>query len=50
LTRPTGDLLAEVQVAVPSHLSAEATEALKAFQELEPEENPRADLLARARA
>lgn len=49
-SKGTGDLLAEVQVAVPSHLSSEATEALEAFQKLEPQENPRADLLARARA
>lgn len=46
----TGDLLAEVQVAVPSHLSAEAKEALEAFQQVEPQEDPRADLIARARA
>lgn len=45
----TGDLLAEVQVVVPSHLSAEAKAALEAFHATEPEENPRADLLARAR-
>jgi molecular chaperone DnaJ len=45
----TGDLLAEVQVAVPSHLSDEARAALEAFRELEPQENPREDLLARAR-
>ncbi len=45
----TGDLLAEVQVAVPSHLSAKAKEALEAFAEAMPDENPRADLLARAR-
>ncbi|WP_030147723.1 DnaJ C-terminal domain-containing protein [Mycetocola saprophilus] len=45
----TGDLLAIVQVAVPAHLSAEATEALKAFHSVEPNENPRADLIARAR-
>lgn len=45
----TGDLLAEVQVAVPSHLSDEAKAALEAFRDVEPDENPRADLLARAR-
>ncbi|MEF2979030.1 DnaJ C-terminal domain-containing protein [Subtercola sp. YIM 133946] len=44
----TGDLLAVVQVAVPSHLSAEAREALEAFHALEPQENPRAELLAKA--
>lgn len=45
----TGDLLAVVQVAVPSHLSAEAEEALKSFAEKLPDENPRDDILARAR-
>ncbi|GAB3575941.1 DnaJ C-terminal domain-containing protein [Leifsonia lichenia] len=45
----TGDLLAVVQVAVPSHLSAEAQDALKAFAEKLPDENPREDLLAKAR-
>jgi molecular chaperone DnaJ len=45
----TGDLLAIVQVAVPSHLSAEAKEALEAFAERLPDENPRDDLLAKAR-
>jgi len=48
-SKGTGDLLAIVQVAVPSHLSAEAKEALERFHELEPHENPREDLLARAR-
>jgi len=45
----TGDLLAEVQVAVPSHLSAEAQEALRAFVQALPDENPRDELLAKAR-
>ncbi|KAA9108388.1 DnaJ C-terminal domain-containing protein [Microbacterium rhizomatis] len=45
----TGDLLAEVQVAVPSHLDDEARAALEKFHELEPKENPRADLMAKAR-
>lgn len=44
-----GDLLAEVQVVVPSHLSDEAREALEAFREVEADENPREDLLARSR-
>ncbi|MFT4211803.1 MAG: DnaJ C-terminal domain-containing protein [Microbacterium sp.] len=44
-----GDLLAEVQVAVPSHLDASAREALERFAELEPAENPRADLMSKAR-
>jgi molecular chaperone DnaJ len=45
----TGDLLAEVQVAVPSHLDDAAREALQRYHELEPKENPRADLMAKAR-
>jgi molecular chaperone DnaJ len=45
----TGDLLAEVQVAVPSHLDDAAREALERYQNLEPKENPRADLMAKAR-
>ena len=45
----TGDLLAELQIAVPSHLDEEAKEALQKFQALEPTENPRADLMAKAR-
>lgn len=48
--KATGDLLAVVTVAVPSHLSAEAEEALKRFRELEPEENPRDEILRKARA
>ncbi|GAA1320732.1 DnaJ C-terminal domain-containing protein [Leucobacter albus] len=48
-SKGTGDLLAEVQVAVPSHLSDAAREALEAFQQVEPQENPRDDLFARAR-
>jgi molecular chaperone DnaJ len=48
-SKGTGDLLAVVQVAVPSHLSAEARAALEHFHELEPNENPRDDLLLRAK-
>lgn len=44
-----GDLLAVVQVAVPSHLSKDAEEKLRAFAEALPEENPRLELLAKAR-
>jgi molecular chaperone DnaJ len=45
----TGDLLAELQIAVPAHLDDAAREALEKFQSLEPAENPRADLMAKAR-
>ena len=45
----TGDLLATVQVAVPSHLSAESEKALKAFADSLPAENPRLDIIERAR-
>ncbi len=41
----TGDLLAEVVIAVPSHLTPAAKEALEAFTKAMPEENPREDLL-----
>ena len=45
----TGDLLAELQVAVPTHLDDAAREALERFQELEPQANPRAERMAKAR-
>ncbi len=48
-SKGTGDLLAEVQVAVPSHLSAEAREHLESFASALPAENPRLDLLDKAR-
>ena len=44
-----GDLLATVQVAVPSHLPADAQASLEAFAKAMPDENPRDELLARAR-
>ena len=44
----TGDLLAEVVIAVPDNLPTPAIDALEAFAKLMPD-NPRADLLARAR-
>lgn len=47
--KATGDLLAEVQVAVPSHLSDKAKAALEAFEAEMPDESPRADLLSRAK-
>lgn len=43
-----GDLLATIEVAVPSHLSEKAKKALQEFEELMPKEDPRADLLSRA--
>jgi molecular chaperone DnaJ len=46
----SGDLLATVEVAVPSHLSPEAQAALEEFQKLQPIENPRTELLARAKS
>ncbi|MHA7984908.1 DnaJ C-terminal domain-containing protein [Rathayibacter sp. CAU 1779] len=46
----TGDLLAVVQVVVPSHLTKAGEEALHAFEETLPEENPREELLSKARA
>ncbi|MFS0713776.1 DnaJ C-terminal domain-containing protein [Microbacterium sp. 2P01SA-2] len=48
-SKGTGDLLAEVQVAVPAHLDEEARAALERFAEVEPRENPRADLMNKAR-
>ncbi|OIH95797.1 MULTISPECIES: DnaJ C-terminal domain-containing protein [unclassified Curtobacterium] len=45
----TGDLLATVQVAVPSHLSDKQREAVEALAAALPDENPREDLLAKAR-
>jgi molecular chaperone DnaJ len=44
-----GDLLATVQVAVPSHLTAEAHRLLEDFARAMPEENPRLELIDRAR-
>ncbi len=49
-SKGTGDLLAVVQVAVPSHLSKDAEEKLKAFVSELPDENPRDDLLTRAKS
>jgi molecular chaperone DnaJ len=48
-TKGTGDLLAVVQIVVPAHLGGEAKEALERFHELEPKDNPRDELIARAR-
>lgn len=49
-TKGTGDLLATVHVVVPSHLSTEATKHLNALVKAMPDENPRDDLLAKARS
>jgi molecular chaperone DnaJ len=43
-----GDLLATVQVAVPSHLNDKARAALDAFAAAMPDENPRETLLEQA--
>jgi molecular chaperone DnaJ len=49
-TTGVGDLLATIHVVVPSHLSAEATKHLNALAQALPDENPRDDLLAKARS
>src|SRR5690606_37915549 len=49
-SKGTGDLLAELQVAVPAHLDDAAREALQKFHDLEPKENPRSEMMAKARA
>jgi molecular chaperone DnaJ len=43
-----GDLLATVDIAVPSHVSDKAKKALEEFDGFLPDEDPRADLLSRA--
>jgi molecular chaperone DnaJ len=43
-----GDLLATVEIAVPSHVSEKAKKALEAFEELLPEDDPRSELLNKA--
>lgn len=45
----TGDLLAEVTIAVPGRIPEEALAHLEAFAAAMPDENPRAELLSRAR-
>ena len=47
-SKGTGDLLATVEIAVPSHLTEKAKAKLEEFNELVPQEDPRADLLLRA--
>lgn len=48
-SKGTGDLLAVLHVAVPSHLSSGAREALEAYAAAEPDEDPREDILEKAR-
>ena len=48
-TKGTGDLLARIEVAVPNHLSAAQREAIEQLTAASGSENPRDDLLARAR-
>ncbi|MFM1984678.1 MAG: hypothetical protein RL723_1113 [Actinomycetota bacterium] len=43
-----GDLLATVDIAVPSHVSDKAKKALEAFEELLPDEDPRSEILNKA--
>jgi molecular chaperone DnaJ len=43
-----GDLLATVEIAVPSHVSDKAKKALEEFDGMLPEEDPRAELLLKA--
>ncbi len=45
----TGDLLAEVQVAVPARITDDAKAHLEAFAKAMPAENPRAELIERAK-
>jgi molecular chaperone DnaJ len=45
----TGDLLARIEVAVPARLNAEQQELLEKFVTAGPAENPRRELLERAR-
>jgi molecular chaperone DnaJ len=43
-----GDLLATVEIAVPSHVSDKAAEALREFESQLPDEDPRTELLNKA--
>jgi molecular chaperone DnaJ len=47
-SKGTGDLLATVEIAVPSHVSDKASELLASFASELGDEDPRADLLLRA--
>ncbi len=46
--KTSGDLLATVEIAVPSHVSDKAKKALEEFNAELPDEDPRADILLRA--
>ena len=46
--KQSGDLLASVEVAVPSHVSAAAEDLLKQFAAELPDEDPRAEILLKA--
>ncbi len=48
-SKGTGDLLAEIEVAVPSRIPDDALTHLKEFAAAMPDENPRAELIERAR-
>ena len=48
LAKGTGDLLATVEIAVPTHLPEKAKKKLEEFNELIAQEDPRADLLSKA--
>jgi molecular chaperone DnaJ len=48
-SKGTGDLLAEVVIAVPSNVPEKAKEALEKFAAAMPNENPRTELLEQAR-
>jgi molecular chaperone DnaJ len=47
-SKAEGDLLATVEIAVPSHVSDKAKKALEEFDGFLPDEDPRADLLLKA--
>ncbi|MEY4492498.1 MAG: hypothetical protein RL085_909 [Actinomycetota bacterium] len=47
-SKNTGDLLATVEIAVPSHVSDKAKVALEQFDEMLPDEDPRAEILLKA--
>jgi molecular chaperone DnaJ len=45
-----GDLLATVEIAIPSHISEKAKNLIEQFNQELPDEDPRADLITRAGA